>query len=153
MERRHFVTPGYDCRVECKHEKKGNHGIGSDEWVYVVSDGPRAVSLSMLSHDYPPTVDREAMGPAVRRILFDHRALIGTLHTHEAHPGGQPCEYVAGGHCKCDVTYLGAAEFWAAHGDSTQPEQGEAFWQALERELADRFEPTRPPEPSGRLME
>ena len=139
IERRHFVTPGYDCRVECKHEPKGDHGIASDEWHYVVSEGERAVSLSMLSQCYPPSVDRESMDPAVRSILFD-RDLIGSLRTHVTDPGGGYCEWVEGGACKSDVTCLGAAEFWKEHGESTQPEQGEAFWLALERELKERFE-------------
>lgn len=146
MERKHWVTPGYDCRVECKHEKKGDHGIASDEWSYVVMDGERAVSLHMLSDRYPASAPPERMHPEVRRILLE-RPFIGRLFEHHANPTGCECEWVTGGRCQGDVTYLGAGEFWAAHGDSTQPEQSEAFWQALEAELEDRL-PTVPPEPS-----
>lgn len=129
MKRTMKIRPGYDCRVECKHEPPGDHGICGDEWTYGVSDGERAVVLSVLSTDYPASVDREAL-PGILG-----RPLPATLVFHVADPEGGPCDVLEGGRCRADVTYLGAGTFWRAHGDDRQSEQPEAFWLSLESEL------------------
>jgi hypothetical protein len=121
-------SPGYDCRTECKHEPKGEHGISGGTWWYAVTDGDHAVSLELLGTDFPETVTRPLIGVLERPIPAG-------LVSHRADPGGEPCEFVSGGRCKSDVTYLGAHNLWEEHGDPAQREQSEAFWLALEAEL------------------
>lgn len=133
MKREHYVRPGYDCRKECLHEPKGEHGICGDTWFYVVSDGKRAVSLEILSDRYPPTVERALLPDVLQKPMA------ACLVTHVADPDADPeqakCKWVEGGLCRVDGSYLGARAFWNEHGDPKQPEQGEAFWLALEAEL------------------
>jgi hypothetical protein len=88
--------------------------------------------LVVLSADYPESVDRETIPDLARRPIPC------TLSWHVAHPEGERCEWVEGGRCKADGTYLGAHDFWKAHGDPAQREQPESFWLALEAELSER---------------
>lgn len=134
MRREHWVTPGYDCRTECKHQVKGEHGICGDQWVYAVTDGKRAVSISVITPRFPESVDLALHPPDVRAVLERYFATALTLH--EADPDGMPCKLVDGGLCSVGwATYFGAQRFWKAWGDERQPEQSEAFWRALESEL------------------
>ncbi len=131
MKRARGVLPGFDCGprgCDCKHEKPGDHGISGGTWWYAVSDGPLAVSLSILAVDYPETVRRP-----LPEFLRTPRAEVLTFHW--ADPNGVDCPHVVDGRCRCDGTYLGAAEFWEAHGDPKQSEQPESFWIALEAKL------------------
>lgn len=125
------VTPGYDCRTECKHEPKGDHGIAGDEWWYTVTDGRVAVSLQVLTNAYPPSVDQEKIPP----ILRGH--LAGTLAFHRPDPEGCTCDLVPGGKCSLEIGFGTGARFWKEHGDPAQSEQPETFWAALEAELRD----------------
>jgi hypothetical protein len=129
MERKTIIRPGYDCRVKCSHDPPGNHGIAGDEWVFVVMDGERAVSLSILSNDYPPTVEREHLPDVLREPIT------GALAWHRYHPDGHDCSWVAGGKCEHDVSYLEAGRFWKEHAVGNQSEQPASFWLALEEEL------------------
>lgn len=129
MKRQFILRPGYDCRKECSHEPKGEHGICSDVWFYVVSEGPHAVSLEIFSADYPPTVERATL------TGFLQRPFSGGLFFHHADPSGNRCEFVEGGLCKSDCSYRCAQDLWEAHGNPNQREQGEAFWLALEARL------------------
>jgi hypothetical protein len=131
MERKTIIRPGYDCRVKCTHETPGDHGICGDEWVFIVMDGERAVSLNILSSDYPPTVERVGM-PGILE-----RAIPGALTWHRYAPDGHECPWVAGGTCENDSTYTGARDFWKAHAVGEQSEQPESFWKALEAELSE----------------
>lgn len=128
-ERKTIIRPGYDCRVKCTHDPPGDHGICGDEWVFVVMDGPRAVSLNVLSADYPPTVERATL-PGVLR-----KPMPSGLTVHHADPHGRECDWVTGGKCVCEVSWLWATAFWREYAVGQQSEQPESFWLALESEL------------------
>lgn len=132
MQRITRVEPGYDCRTVCKHERKGEHGICSDVWFFVITDGRRAVSLSVFSADYPATVERplpECLDKSSGVGLCWHEA------THAEDSEGRECDVLPAGRCKGDTTYLGARDFWREHGDPRQLAQAEEFWIALEAKL------------------
>lgn len=134
MKRTSSVEPGYNCGPggrDCQHEQKGDHGISGGTWWYAVSQGPHAVSLSMLAREYPESV-KDVPPVLLRRSL-------GTLSYHRADPDGSACDLVEGGRCELGTSFLGAQAFWDTYGDWTQPEQPEGFWLALEQELLDQF--------------
>ena len=137
------IEPGYDCRVECKHERKGDHGICADGWFYVVSDGECAISLHVRSADYPATVEtsrfldftREPYGTDLSLhvpwpIAYDLESSTERIRLGET--TGRMCDVVEGGRCWTPKsTSLGADEFWKLHGSPAQFDQPESFWTAL----------------------
>ncbi len=130
MDRRVSVRPGYDCRRQCSHDPKGEHGISSEEWWFAVVSGRTALSLSVLSGSYPESVDVSRLSEGLTKCQGCAWAL------HRADPDGNPCEYVVGGLCKSNVSYLIAESFWREHGDPCAGQnQPEAFWQAFEAML------------------
>lgn len=130
MERRAQLRPGYDCRRECQHAVKGAHGIASDEWWFAVVSGRFALSLVVLSGNYPGTVSMEGMLP----FLKEPRASAWAVHRADA--SGGACEYVEGGRCQTDVIFFFAESFWLQRGvPSLGLEQPESFWEALESAL------------------
>ena len=130
MERRAHSEPGYDCRRECLHEKKGDHGIACFTWWFAVVEGLQAVSLSVLSGQYPESVDASSLPALLREVQG------GCWAVHHADPKGGVCEYVAGGKCQGNTSFLAGEAFWEQHGASELGlEQPESFWQALEAEL------------------
>jgi len=136
-----FVEPGYDCRVECQHKVKGDHGICADGWCYVVSTGECAGMLFVRSANYPSTVDTS------RHEAFMRRPSGSDLTLHVSWPAasdeddtreavrlhqGRDCALVDGGRCwNPKSTALGAKEFWDAHGSPDGFDQPESFWEAL----------------------
>ena len=131
IERKSWETPGFNCGPEgrdCKHDPKGDHGIDGGSWWYVVSDGPRAVSLMVLANRYPESVAR----PLPECL---NKPMATGLTQHDADPDGRRCEWVEGGRCHCDSSYMAGGRLWEERGDPTQFEQPEAFWLALEAEL------------------
>lgn len=130
MERRTESKPGYDCRRECKHEPKREHGIHCDEWWFAVVDGGHALSLTVFSGIYPESVDSSTLYRSTRECAGSAMAW------HHADPSGDECEYVEGGRCTGGVTFVHAADFWEAWGHpSAGLEQPETFWSALEAKL------------------
>ena len=142
------VRPGYDCRnVPCKHERKGDHGIAGDEWTYVVTDGQTAINLSVLTSRYPdtvPPVAREVAREAINRDGYGNLPSdLGRHFTKRVSEWECPlesCLWLDGQPCFYDGSGLQALEFWLAHGDGSKPEQGEAFWVALEAEWREQAE-------------
>lgn len=63
MNRVFNVESGFDCRTECKHERKGEHGISSDTWTYAVidSDARAALELRVMTPFYPTTVNVKSL--------------------------------------------------------------------------------------------
>lgn len=130
VERRTYRKPGHDCRRECRHEPKGEHGIHSDEWWFAVVDGGLAVSLTVFSGLYPESVDRSTLPACVSECSAS------TFATHRADPNGKECDYVEGGLCTGALSFLRAERFWKRHGvPEAGLEQPESFWSALETEL------------------
>lgn len=133
MTRRMSSTePGFDCGPggrDCLHDPKGNHGCSGGRWRYAVIDGDSAVSLTVLAHDYPPTVDRSRLPESLRRPLPE------ALCFHEACEDGEPCDLVPGGKCRGDCSYLHSGEFWDEHHVGDEFVQPESFWLALESRL------------------
>ncbi len=134
MERLTFKVPGYDClHAPCNHATKGEHGIHGEEWWYVVKDGDRAVAVSLMTENFPPTVPlwKVRGGPAAGPVSF-HRE----WQEHE-HENQQRCEWVTGGKCYSDYGFVLGDEVWSS-GDTSRFEQGEGFWTILESYLPDR---------------
>jgi len=122
--------PGYDCRAQCQHKKKGDHGIMSDTWWYCVRDGDRAVSLSVYSSDYPATVDRSSLFGS----LLCNRPVAITVHRKSSSGTDKACNWLDGQPCEPAMFSL----IWAdqhfkrffQHRDAYV--QGEDFWKKLE---------------------
>jgi hypothetical protein len=49
----------YDCRTECKHDRKGDHGVHCEEWFFAVIDRDyhAALECEVWTPFYPDTVD------------------------------------------------------------------------------------------------
>lgn len=95
------VRPGYDCRVECKHDPKGEHGLHCDEWVYTVvdRDARAALELEVYTPFYPPTVDKRGMlevrQPFMGSVLHSHYGLPTTKEqVQAAEPHSTNCAYI-----------------------------------------------------------
>lgn len=148
MERKSFQKPGFDCiRGPCPHTPKREgpvegreHGINGGAWFFVVTDGPVAVALEVLTSFYPETVPphaRDCRWPARRDRI------VGTVGWHRAIPTaedaeGRPCEFVPGGRCYAlDVGYTIADQFLPLLGTEFE-RQPEALWKRLE-EMATEF--------------
>ena len=136
ITRHAFEEQGYDCRhAPCKHNPQGNHGINGGRWIFGVSSGDKAVSLTVLTSFYPDTV------PEAHRICGWPRKqddITGELVFHRAIPtgerrceflAGRPCETESGGFTICD-------EFAPLLADTFEP-QPEAVWKKLESLLAE----------------
>ncbi len=130
MIRKVQVEPGYDCRRECLHERKGDHGIHCDEWWFAVVEGRHAVSLSVFSGKYPESVGAFPLGTSFAEVK-------GAVWVeHHADLYGGECDYVEGGRCRGETSFLAADVFWKKFGSPEGGiEQPESFWQALEAEL------------------
>ncbi len=141
------IVLGYACRVGCKHEPKGDHGISADKWFYVVSDGECAVALTVRSGTYPATVDVSRFEAWMREpdatdlslhvpwpAAGDFESLEEKIRQGDV--SGQACDIVEGGRCWIPrSTSLGSKEFFQAHGVAAF-EQPESFWEALRAKAA-----------------
>lgn len=140
--RKSFQKPGFDCiRGPCPHKPKREgplhgreHGINGGSWWFVVTDGPVAVSLEVLTSFYPETVPpraRDTGWPARRDQVT------GQVTWHRATPTdqdteGRRCEFVPGGKCyDANVGFLIADEFAPLLGDTFE-NQPERLWARLE---------------------
>jgi hypothetical protein len=105
---------------------KRESGARPDEgiWWYAVSEGPRAVSLIVLA----PEEDLRSLLPSYLRAQISY---------HSADPEGSTCQYVEGGRCSLGGSLQAGGRLWQEYGDPTKFEQPEAFWLALEAELAE----------------
>jgi hypothetical protein len=59
MKRESFQRPGYDCMfAPCQHERKGDHGIHGEEWVFVsiANDRQTALVLTVYTDIFPETI-------------------------------------------------------------------------------------------------
>lgn len=130
MERVSKLFPGYDCRKECQHEHRGEHGICADVWWYAVTDTTRAVALQVMSADYPASVERAELP----RVLQGASGACMTFHVADSE-SDRECGLVSCGKCRLDYTYLGARDFWKEHHVGEQRDQPESFWLALEARL------------------
>lgn len=150
MRRHSAIMPGYDCRTECKHEKKGEHGIHGDEWHYAVIVDLIALSLTVYTDIFPPTVARWNADLPIeeRRHGADLTFHVGfptnreEMRDYNPTVWGKACLHVG----RCDdssTTALGADKFFRDHGDPRQFEQAEGFWKALEAHLQEREEGIR----------
>ena len=132
--------PGFRCpqdHPQCVGKHPGQqHGRHDDEWLYTVSDGEVALTLTVYSNEYrgepyPGNEERKIRGA-------DLSAHVGWPTEAEAIRNGfegQKCEYLTGGRCWSDFSSgLQAGEFFDNCGEPTF-EQPERFWLALESRL------------------
>lgn len=154
-----LVQPGYDCvrhpcgRNGCGTSPGANHGIHGDEWHYAVVGDAAALSLSVFSHVFPPSVPRE---PPFRDL--PPLGVTLTLHTRfpveetDVRTGSTaPCTWL--GRCYSDEgSGLEAEAFFREHGASAYA-QPEPFWLALERALEARVEGARAASAATRVVQ
>lgn len=132
--------PGYDCFAKscgkkgCGTRPDASHGIRSDEWVYVVTDGIFALSLRVFT---------DCVGgrrhPSYTSGTYPEGAyLVGhagsPVSEDQIKEGvvGDECPYLDAGRCfSCWSSSLQAGEFFKAYGGDAY-EQEERFWIALE---------------------
>jgi hypothetical protein len=147
--------PGYDCRVKCEHEKKGDHGQHGDTFCLVVRLVDEEVALDLLCMTYAR--DGKVCSPG----LAGDQGLVTlpqvTLHlsfpTTEEHVlsgCGQECDILIGGRCYSTGGSFGWGDkLWTAAdtveaGDAilSIPAHhlvfdGLSIWDRLARELVD----------------
>jgi hypothetical protein len=138
IQRKTHLAPGYDCRVECPHEPKGRHGYHSDEWWFTVVDGDARTALSLRIHTtrYPASVVSVADDELFSGWDFvRHSRHAWTKHQVLSHTMDE-CEHLGLCHSSpMTVTY--ADNFAKKHlVYDAGLEQPEAFWLAMEAELA-----------------
>lgn len=132
MKRVTSAVPGYDCRVECKHDNKGDHGVHCEEWWYAVVDEEtnQALSLMVFSNEFPN-------GYAASWSWAEKPKGV-SLQFHRTTELGNPCEFIEG---PCATEPFGAMyteRFFEVHGVPRR-EQPESFWQSLEQMLRERI--------------
>ncbi len=131
------VRPGYDCRVECKHKVKGQHGIHCDEWVYAVVDRDAQAALELRTYTpfYPngfePGFDNKFWG-ANLALHLGFAINKEQVKNPEPHPN---CAYI--GLCFDGGSWgLLADELVQAHFDQTSENRDQPkLWQALEEKF------------------
>lgn len=145
MERISHRESGYDCRVECKHDRKGDHGIHGGRYLWSVRDGDVAVVLAVFAADYPETVEQ-------RSRFRREKGLLGSVFVHATFPT-ERSDLLKPPHPNCD--FLGGQACWEIWDstlatDDFKPvvafhseggplfDQPETFWQALEAWLTER---------------
>ncbi len=149
------VSPGYDCRVECQHEHKGQHGIHCDEWVYTVvdRDAHAALELEVYTPFYPATVDKRAIlevrKPFCGGILLLHYGYATSREAVLEADAERNCAYI--GTCYPATFGLAAGvlvnkyfdnnleDGWP-NGPGNQLEEQPNLWAALEARLAELVE-------------
>jgi hypothetical protein len=142
MKRTTITFPGYDhianpCgKNGCGTNPGSGHGVASDEWFYVVSDGNAALVLSVFSKVYPPTVSAAVRSfrdsPSVSNFAF-HTAYPVEQDDVRAGGEGRKCQFVEGGRCWASHLGYGAGtELLKTYGHPTY-EQPEALWLELEK--------------------
>lgn len=136
------VRPGYDCVANpcgkrgCGTRPGSSHGRHGDEWIYVVTDGESAMTLTVFSkllngQPFPDDSD----------YWRDFKGSGADLRLHSSFPygddedvdaKGSKCEYLDKGQCFDNGgSALAASNLFKEHGASTL-EQSEAFWLAFE---------------------
>lgn len=142
------VEPGYDCRAECQHERRGDHGICSDIWTYAVvdRDARAALEFQLSTPFHPATVDVSSLSDFSRKFGGRNVAMHFGYPTSKEQVLGRPtstnCAYV--GTCYDAGTWGLMADELAAHFDQAQGLEGvgdpltrqPALWAALEDKLA-----------------
>ena len=115
-QRRVRWRPGYDCRVQCVHEQKGNHGQHCDEASLDLRDGDIGLSgdLFLMARD----------GVRLHWDFYRHPPINPVLLVvHVGYPftaedvRGKPleCDLLLGGKCYCtEPMGLGFDELWKA---------------------------------------
>lgn len=148
------AKPGFDCRIECNHEIKGQHGICSDMWTYAIvnRDARAALELTIMTPFYPQTVDVGSLPDFLRRfvgsnILMHFGYPINKLQVLKHEPPVTDCVYIGtcykGGSWSMMADELVKANFDQAQGLKRNPRTlGEqpALWTALESKLVELTE-------------
>lgn len=151
LRRATIREPGFDCRTECKHEEKGDHGWHGDEWIYVVSNGIAAISLSVMTAFFADDEVLNAESVASFRSIFcgrryDEQLTIGgamAWHSPFKRLDEEPaeCEFIESHQCwGSHESLFAGARFWRMFkGRGDQIERPETFWMALEAKFCESF--------------
>jgi hypothetical protein len=144
MKRHQYKVEGYDCRASCSHRVKGEHGICSEKWNYVLTrdDGDVAITLMVSSGIYPATVTDCGQEPhgSDLTLHIGWPTTRGELRRGDA--AGSECTAVKRGRCfDAEMTFttaIGADDFCKTHFvNGAGYEQPERFWKALEDKLVE----------------
>jgi hypothetical protein len=149
IHRAFTIDPGYDCRVECKHDSKGQHGICPDTWICVVVDNDARAALEIRIHApfYPETVIPEDLSGFLRTFWGRNLALHFGYPTSPQQvldgPESTKCSYI--GTCYSSDSWGLRVDELMAHFDQrigltnrehTALRDQPAFYTALEEKLA-----------------
>lgn len=148
MIRKTITRPGYDCvrhpcgKHGCGTHPGSNHGIHCDDWVFVVSEGDLALTLTVFSGIFPASVPIVARRAITYPMGADITLHVGFPSTAEEMLGkeSRECEHVSTGRCfgMRFSTSLGARDFVEEWFDKWKgTDQSEMFWLAMERRFAD----------------
>lgn len=156
IHRSFSIKPGYDCRVTCSHERKGDHGIHCTEWVYTVVDRDAhiALELDVYTPFYPVSVQpRQYLHNIIDQKPF-HGAYLRWHYGYAinrtqvlAGPDTERCKLI--GRCWPDGSGIAADELVKLHferntedgwpKDSKQLSEQPTLWAALEQKLKERL--------------
>lgn len=152
MKRIEWHTPGFDCRADCQHTPKGDHGISGGRHVFAVQtdEGDVAVVLDLFGAEFPDTVPAD-----VRARMMEDRAIdpMPSISYHAAFPteredvgkrGERDCRVLKpGAGCFVVAQYSDVGRWFRAVGGVSGRVQSEEVWLALEAMLASRVEEIR----------
>lgn len=141
MRRISIRRAGHDCRVTCSHERKGDHGICSDEWTYLIEEYGFAFGIKVFSFVYPASVNVETLSyrPEAPLASCEWHSL-EPRETNWAHSDG--CEVFQGKRCFFEGGNYGLADRLVLDGKLNPLDfgQAEGFWLVLENEFKRQLE-------------
>jgi hypothetical protein len=158
LEKRVRWRPGFDCRVECVHEVKGEHGQHGDELLLDVRCPDVGASLVLLlnTRDGKLLDDLNLRAPVLPASLHTHLSFVADVS--HLHMSSASCDVLPGGTCWPGVDrYLDAEDYWNSKDTSlifphiaglliedTVMAKSDAVWRRLfkylERERATAYE-------------
>ncbi len=131
-----WTVKGYDCRTQCEHEHKGDHGWHCDTWCYAVSDGRCSLVLCVFSAEFSDRPDLTVEWKYSDLGSFRHpRGIELSLHVPAQGDDEctRECEMVEGRHCVTPANSILQGEaFWDSFRIDCIREQPFSFWASLE---------------------
>lgn len=132
----------FPCELEPPRDRNRigprNHGISGERWEYVVSNEKAALRLVVSTDIMPPTVPGSHMASTHARPLKERRqGAYLSLHRVPDNGNGEACDLLPNGRCiPEDLGALYVDRFFKEHGDPSEFDQPESFWNAMEDELS-----------------
>ena len=139
IARKTLTIPGFDhVHTPCNADKSYcGHGCHSDEWIYIVSEGPAALVLTVFSNIYPPSVTTmEPREPKGADLTLHLGYPVTEEHVREG-GNGRECEWVEGNRCWVAYSRCIVADDILKKFGLPDVDQPEGFWVELERQFVE----------------